>query len=273
MVDTNCAPDNVDYVIPGNDDAMRAISLYATGIADAVIEGRSQAPAVAVGEDEFVELDENGNPRKKGARSGAAEGAASAASAVVRPTPRRAAAVRWSRASPPIRKTVPIRPCSRTRAKRSAQRHGQRRSFAHRHGQCPGPWSRRWRRSAPRLIRPSTEVEDERMNIPAEAVKQLRERTGAGMMECKKALVETNGDLDAAAENMRKSGLAKADKKASRIAAEGVVVIEKSADGKTGVLVEVNSETDFVARGDDFRGFAAEVAKAALAANAAASRP
>src|SRR3954453_16542085 len=106
------------------------------------------------------------------------------------------------------------------------------------------------------------------MNITADAVKQLRERTGAGMMECKKALVEANGDLDTAAENMRKSGLAKADKKASRIAAEGVVAIEKSADGKTGVLVEVNSETDFVARGDDFRGFAIEVAKAALAAKA-----
>jgi small subunit ribosomal protein S2 len=69
VVDTNCAPDNVDYVIPGNDDAMRAIGLYAAGIADAVIEGRSQAPAVAVGEDEFVELDEQGNPRKKGARN------------------------------------------------------------------------------------------------------------------------------------------------------------------------------------------------------------
>ena len=96
------------------------------------------------------------------------------------------------------------------------------------------------------------------MTITAEAVKQLRERTGAGMMECKKALVESNGDLDVAAENMRKSGLAKADKKASRVAAEGVVVVEKSADGKTGVLVEVNSETDFVARGDDFRGFAAK---------------
>ena len=107
------------------------------------------------------------------------------------------------------------------------------------------------------------------MNITADAVKQLRERTGAGMMECKKALVEANGDADIAAENMRKAGLAKADKKASRVAAEGVVVIEKSADGKTGVLVEVNSETDFVARGDDFRGFAADVAKAALAAKAA----
>jgi small subunit ribosomal protein S2 len=68
VVDTNCAPDNVDYVIPGNDDAMRAIALYATGIADAVLEGRSQAPAVVVGEDEFVELDENGNPKKKSGR-------------------------------------------------------------------------------------------------------------------------------------------------------------------------------------------------------------
>jgi elongation factor Ts len=106
------------------------------------------------------------------------------------------------------------------------------------------------------------------MTITAEAVKQLRERTGAGMMECKKALVESNGDLDIAAENMRKSGLAKADKKASRVAAEGVVVVEISADRKTGVLVEVNSETDFVARGDDFRGFANETAKVALAAGA-----
>jgi elongation factor Ts len=85
-------------------------------------------------------------------------------------------------------------------------------------------------------------------------------------MECKKALVKANGDADVAAENMRKAGLAKADKKASRVAAEGVVVVEISADKKTGVLVEINSETDFVARGDDFRGFASDVAKAALAA-------
>src|SRR5690348_4153386 len=68
VVDTNCTPDNVNFVIPGNDDAMRAIHLYAAGIADAVIEGRAQAPAVVVGEDEFVELDENGNPRRKSAR-------------------------------------------------------------------------------------------------------------------------------------------------------------------------------------------------------------
>jgi len=68
VVDTNCTPDDIDYVIPGNDDAMRAIALYAAGIADAVIEGRSQAPSVVVGEDEFVELDENGIPRKKSSR-------------------------------------------------------------------------------------------------------------------------------------------------------------------------------------------------------------
>ncbi len=68
VVDTNCSPDGIDYVIPGNDDAMRAIQLYATGIADAVLEGRESVPAVVVGEDEFVELDEAGNPRKKSAR-------------------------------------------------------------------------------------------------------------------------------------------------------------------------------------------------------------
>jgi elongation factor Ts len=100
------------------------------------------------------------------------------------------------------------------------------------------------------------------MNITADTVKQLRERTGAGMMECKKALVETKGDLDAAAELMRKSGLAKADKKAARVAAEGTIVIERA--GSSAVMVEVNSETDFVARSDEFQTFARDVAKAAL---------
>src|ERR1700745_743074 len=103
------------------------------------------------------------------------------------------------------------------------------------------------------------------MSVTAEAVKTLRERTGAGMMECKKALVETSGDLEKAAELMRKTGLAKADKKASRIAAEGVIVIERSADRKSAAIVEVNCETDFVAREQDFQNFAATVAKLALA--------
>ena len=100
------------------------------------------------------------------------------------------------------------------------------------------------------------------MNITADTVKQLRERTGAGMMECKKALVETHGDLDAAAELMRKTGLAKADKKAARGGAEGTVVVERS--GSNAVLVEVNCETDFVARGDEFQAFARDVARVAL---------
>jgi elongation factor Ts len=101
------------------------------------------------------------------------------------------------------------------------------------------------------------------MTITADAVKQLRERTGAGMMECKKALVETKGDLDAAAELMRKSGLAKADKKAARVAAEGTIAIERA--GLRAAMVEVNCETDFVARGDEFQAFARDVAAAALA--------
>jgi len=100
------------------------------------------------------------------------------------------------------------------------------------------------------------------MNITADTVKQLRERTGAGMMECKKALVETQGDLDAAAELMRKTGLAKADKKAARIAAEGTVAAERS--GNSAVLVEVNCETDFVARSEEFLSFARDVGRVAL---------
>ena len=107
------------------------------------------------------------------------------------------------------------------------------------------------------------------MSVTAESVRQLRERTGAGMMECKRALVEVSGDLDAAAELMRKQGLAKADKKASRVAAEGVIAVATSADGRTAVLVEINCETDFVARGDDFTAFARDVAAVTLAARPA----
>ncbi len=107
------------------------------------------------------------------------------------------------------------------------------------------------------------------MSVTAEAVRQLRERTGAGMMECKKALVETNGDLDTAAELMRKQGLAKADKKATRVAAEGVIAMARAADGKAAIMVEVNCETDFVARGDDFNAFAQQVAELTLKARPA----
>ena len=102
------------------------------------------------------------------------------------------------------------------------------------------------------------------MAITAALVKELRERTGAGMMECKKALVEVDGDIEAAIEHMRKTGLAKADKKAGRTAAEGLIVVKTSDDGKQAVMLEVNCETDFVAKGDDFQGFCNEVASLAL---------
>ena len=102
------------------------------------------------------------------------------------------------------------------------------------------------------------------MAITAALVKELRERTGSGMMECKKALVESNGDIDVAIETMRKAGLAKADKKSDRVAAEGVIAIETSADCKNAVMLEVNSETDFVAKADDFINFVAHVGKVVL---------
>lgn len=105
------------------------------------------------------------------------------------------------------------------------------------------------------------------MTVTAELVKELRERTGAGMMECKKALVAANGDIDVAAENMRKEGRAQADKKAGRVAAEGVIVIETSSDQKKAVMIEINCETDFVGRGENFRKFANNVAKRALEEN------
>jgi elongation factor Ts len=103
------------------------------------------------------------------------------------------------------------------------------------------------------------------MAITASMVKELRERTGAGMMDCKKALSETGGDMEAAIELMRKSGAAKADKKASRTAADGCVVIAVSDDAKQAAIVEVNSETDFVAKDDNFAGFANAVGDAVLA--------
>lgn len=105
------------------------------------------------------------------------------------------------------------------------------------------------------------------MNITAAMVKQLRERTGSGMMECKKALVDANGDIDAAVEQMRKAGLAKADKKSGRTAADGCICVKLSDDRKRAVIVEINSETDFVAKGDDFNAFAEAVALSALNAD------
>lgn len=105
------------------------------------------------------------------------------------------------------------------------------------------------------------------MAITAAMVKELREITSAGMMDCKKALAETDGDMDAAIEFLRKKGMAGADKKAGRVAAEGVIAIAVSDDKKKAVIAEVNCETDFVAKGDEFKNFADEIAAIALANN------
>lgn len=102
------------------------------------------------------------------------------------------------------------------------------------------------------------------MTISAAMVMKLRERTGAGMMECKKFLIATNGDMEQAITEMRKAGQAKADKKADRVAAEGVIVIARSADGRRALMLEINSETDFVARDENFTRFADSVAQTAL---------
>ena len=107
------------------------------------------------------------------------------------------------------------------------------------------------------------------MAVTAAMVKELRERTGAGMMECKKALVETDGDLEGAVESLRKSGLAQADKKAGRVAAEGKIALAVTEDGREAVMVEINCETDFVAKDDSFVAFTEAVAQNALAANPA----
>lgn len=107
------------------------------------------------------------------------------------------------------------------------------------------------------------------MAITASMVKELREMTGAGMMDCKKALTETDGNMDAAVEFLRENGLAKAVKKAGRVAAEGLCKVLVSEDGKNAVVVEVNAETDFVAKNEKFQAYVAQVAEQALETGAA----
>lgn len=106
------------------------------------------------------------------------------------------------------------------------------------------------------------------MTISAAMVMKLRERTGAGMMECKKFLTAANGDIEQAIDEMRKAGQAKADKKADRVAAEGVIVVGRSHDGKKACMIEINSETDFVARDENFTHFSQAVANTAIATGA-----
>ena len=111
--------------------------------------------------------------------------------------------------------------------------------------------------------------EEKKMAITAAQVKELREMTGAGMMDCKKALTATEGDMDKAVEFLREKGLATAQKKASRVAAEGLCKALVAEDGKNAVVVEVNAETDFVAKNEKFQNYVADVAAQALTTGAA----
>ena len=157
IVDTNCDPEELDYVIPGNDDAIRAVKLIVSKMADAVIEA-NQGESMT------------DDPAEEACRGSS------------------------------------------------------------------------------RIIENRKKGRNLKMAISASMVKELREKTGAGMMDCKKALTNTDGDMDKAVEWLRENGLAKAEKKAGRIAAEGIVKTFISADGKNAAIVEVNSETDFVAK-------------------------
>ena len=105
--------------------------------------------------------------------------------------------------------------------------------------------------------------------VTAALVKELREKTGAGMMDCKRVLTETDGDLEKASELLRERGIAKAAKKSGRVAAEGIVEAYISEDGKVGAIVEVNSETDFVAKNEEFKTFVMDVAKQVVKNNPA----
>src|SRR5262245_21273852 len=175
----------------------------------------------------------------------------------------RTCAARRRPARDPRRRRLPRRPCRRWARPSPRMRRTKSRSPTSRPRQ---PARRRRCAAVPRRASPTRAGNE--MSISAETVKTLRARTGAGMMECKKALLETGGDLDAAAEIMRKAGLTKADKKADRIAADGAIATALSGDGRAAVLAEVNCETDFVTRQPEFQAFAADVARAALAASA-----
>ena len=232
VVDTNYSPDGIDYVIPGNDDAMRAIQLYAAGIADAVLEGRSTIPEVAGRRGRVRRARRGRQAAARRARARRRRGAAvrqegrRASPARPRGSARRVASV----AAEPAAELIEADPEESAGGVHGAARGGtQAGRCARRHAATtPRRRLRRWRRrAADDAGQPRRDGGRVTMAVTAEAVKELRERTGAGMMECKKALVEANGDLDAAAEIMRKSGSPRPTRRPSRVAAEGVIAIEQ----------------------------------------------
>ena len=223
-LDTNCDPDDVDYGIPANDDAIRSVRLLADFVADAVVAGVG-APVTA------AEMAGEARPLRPPPPR-------------LLPLPRR----------PPLRR--PPRPLPRLPSSRPSHRTNAPPS---------GRRSHPARRIEARIARERNNVAD----ITASMVKELREMTGAGMMECKKALVEAEGDMDKAVDVLRTRGLAAVAKKAGRATNEGTVMAIVSDDATTGAVVEINCETDFVGMNDKFKAYAEKIARAALAAKPA----
>ena len=217
IVDTNCDPDEVDFVIPGNDDALRSIRLFASRIADAVMEGRGMKESADVESNRESSGGAGGDDIGRRRRTTPASGP---------PRPRSGSGLRVDRA------------------------HDFPRVFA--------PAS-----AGPAFSRTTTRPGDRQMavTITASQVKKLRDQTGAGMMECKAALIEANGDFEEANTILRKRGLASAAKKAGRATSEGLIGRSLSDDHSQGILVEVNCESDFVARTDDFQQLIKDVAR------------
>lgn len=201
VADTNADPADIDYLIPGNDDAVRSIRFYCKTFAEVIIEARGAAELLAIEEAKKDEKSADEKPKKK----------------IVAKKVKKV-------------KVEEKAPTPEVKAEAKPQE----------------------TKAAPAAA------------ITAPMVRELRDKTGAPMMDCKKALKEAGADIEAAVEILRKSGKAKAARRGGKTAAEGKVVIRVDADQKTGFIVEVNSETDFVARDENFNAFADKVAEAGL---------
>ena len=215
IVDTNCDPDDIQVVIPGNDDAMRSCRLIVTAIGQAITEGLQQ-----LSEREMLERQEAEKREREAA-------AAAEAAAVSPPRP------------PPLTQRTPTR---------SRPRPLPQRPPAQKPPRPPG-----------RGCRPRCGGEGLMADVTAAMVKTLRERTGAGMMDCKRALVESDGDMDKAEDWLRAKGFSRAQAKAGRGTNEGIVdayIHQAGGIAKQGALIELNCETDFVAKTDDFKHLA-----------------
>ncbi len=252
VVDTNCDPDKVDYVIPGNDDALRAIRLFTNKIADAVVEGRQLAT-----EQDFAAGEDRGSGDET----------------PVEEIPEYAQYVDPKYAEQLMSESMPDEdlpsmslprkgPAAEAVGRRSVQPESVRLQLEATSGcrSCAA-------RSRATLAAAAALSQEESMEISAQLVKQLRERTGAGMMECKSALVEAKGDLGEAEVVLRKRGIASAAKKSTRTTKQGVIGSYIHPGAQMGVLIEVNCESDFVARTDDFQELVHDLAMQIAAAD------